>query len=329
MCLWGLIVLHWHASSCMCLVYWMLKSQLICFPQNYSLAELMPGCLYIVLLVILLLPPTILHGQARYFFCLTLRRVFLPVQSVTFSDFILADIMTSLAKALADLQRAVCLMVSGPVLFNLPGLDNPNKHQGLRTCSRGSLFVNAVLALPYLLRMFQCLIVYASTREKPNLFNAIKYATVFPVIGLSVLKYHVSQELWTSFLWYMWLLASIVNTVYCYYWDVEMDWDISWFSAETNWCWLPSRWPALKADLLYSPRWLYLWAMGSNLFGRVAWIYKLSSHLKHWKVVTFSVALVEVFRRFQWVFLRIECGLRKLQSHRWLESEGLMDMHFR
>lgn len=108
-----------------------------------------------------------------------------------------------------------------------------------------------------------------------------------------------------------------------------MDWDISWFSLETNWCWLPTRWPALKADLLYNPRWLYLWAIGSDFFGRIAWIYKLSSHLKHWKVATFSVALVEVFRRFQWVFLRIECGLRKLPSHRWLESDGLLDMHFK
>eukprot|EP00803_Ostreobium_quekettii_P001984 evm.model.scf_256EXC.3 EVM.evm.TU.scf_256EXC.3 scf_256EXC:19300-20154(+) len=284
----------------------------------------MPKATYCMLIALALFPTGSLHGASRHFFCHTFRRILLPFQSVTFSDFILADILTSVAKALADLQRAVCLSALG---FSMPRLPTAG-HSLSETCSRGAWPVGAVLALPYFLRFCQCLIVYASTRESPNLLNAIKYFSAFPVIGLSMMKYHISYESWTSFWWYMWFLASAVNTMYSYYWDIEMDWDISWFRDGKGWPW-PARKPVLKSDLLYSPIWLYYWAMASNLFGRMAWIYKLSSHLKHSRAITFSVALVEVFRRFQWVFLRVECGLRKLQTPKWLESQDPGASHLR
>ena len=35
-----------------------------------------------------------------------------PVREVTWADFLLADVLTSLAKALSDTERAVCLLVS-------------------------------------------------------------------------------------------------------------------------------------------------------------------------------------------------------------------------
>ena len=50
--------------------------------------------------------------DARQFFTSTLYRVATPVREVTWADFLLADVLTSLAKALSDTERAVCLLVS-------------------------------------------------------------------------------------------------------------------------------------------------------------------------------------------------------------------------
>ena len=47
------------------------------------------------------------------------------------------------------------------------------------------------LSLPYLWRLMQCLRVYNDTGARPQLFNALKYSTAFPVIILSSLKYQV------------------------------------------------------------------------------------------------------------------------------------------
>lgn len=52
----------------------------------------------------------------RQFFARTLFRVATPFREVTWADFLLADILTSLAKALSDLERAMCHMLAGPVM---------------------------------------------------------------------------------------------------------------------------------------------------------------------------------------------------------------------
>ncbi len=71
------------------------------------------------------------HGVQgnRQFFARTLFRVATPVREVTWSDFLLADILTSLAKALSDSERALCHMVAGPVMV-------PHASQQVQGCRR-------------------------------------------------------------------------------------------------------------------------------------------------------------------------------------------------
>lgn len=54
--------------------------------------------------------------ETRLFFSSTLFRVATPVREVTWADFLLADVLTSLAKALSDTERAICLLASGPIM---------------------------------------------------------------------------------------------------------------------------------------------------------------------------------------------------------------------
>lgn len=273
------------------------------------MALLVPCFLYISLLLLVVCPVNICYKDARIFFAKTLVRAICPIQNVTFADFILADILTSLAKAMAETQLALCLLVSGEAI---PGLIESTLSDPIGTCGRGSWHVNFVLALPYICRLAQCIIVYWTVGDTNQLFNALKYSTAIPVIIFSYIQYHTgdgaSFEMW----WTLWLLASTVNTLYSFYWDIEMDWDISWFSQGqgNHGC---GRFPVLKSDLLY-PKIFYFWAILSNLFIRVLWIYKLSSHLRFSKGISFLVSFLEVIRRHQWVFIRVECGLRK--SHK-------------
>ena len=51
------------------------------------------------------------------FFAHTLFRVITPFREVTWSDFLLADVLTSLAKPLSDAERAVCHLLTGPVML--------------------------------------------------------------------------------------------------------------------------------------------------------------------------------------------------------------------
>ena len=71
----------------------------------------------------------------------------------------------------------------------------------------------------------------------------------------------------------------------------------------------------LKDKLQYS-RIFYVYLMLSNLALRLAWVYKVSPHLRQNLLTVLIFTLLEVFRRFQWIFARIEVELRKLQISR-------------
>lgn len=74
-----------------------------------------PPVMYATSLFILLVPGKWLRRTSRSFFCTTLWRVLVPFQPVTWADFLLADILTSLAKSSSDLARSICLMLHGEV----------------------------------------------------------------------------------------------------------------------------------------------------------------------------------------------------------------------
>lgn len=59
---------------------------------------------------------------------------------------------------------------------------------------------------------------------------------------------------------------------------------------------------------------LYRALIAVNLVLRVAWTYKLASHLRHLRWFVMTMALLEIFRRFLWAFVRIENELRKVQG---------------
>lgn len=252
-------------------------------------------------LVVWLMPSRGFYRQTRIAFLKTCGKVLFPVFRVTFSEFLLADILTSLARSIADWVRGVCVLTFSSI----------SETSELEFyCGRRSIYTNLALALPYFIRMIQCLSLHYQDHDRVQFFNAVKYFTAFPVILSSMMK-HRASSLQSTQIWNrVWILASVLNTGYSYYWDVEMDWDISWFRHEKDnsvVSWLP----IMRSDALYSPQWVYSFALVTNFMIRVAWIYKLSLHLPYTQGIHLLVSVLEVCRRCQWIFIRFENGLRK------------------
>ncbi|XP_073153683.1 uncharacterized protein [Henckelia pumila] len=67
--------------------------------------------LYAAVAFTLMFPFHIFHLASRYFLLRTLWRILLPLQAITFADFFLADILTSMSKVFSDLERSVSRMV--------------------------------------------------------------------------------------------------------------------------------------------------------------------------------------------------------------------------
>ncbi|GLT84488.1 hypothetical protein SLE2022_027130 [Rubroshorea leprosula] len=265
-----------------------------------SLAASQPVFLYIAVTLVLIFPFDIFYLSSRYFLLRTLWRIALPLQPITFPDFFLADILTSMAKVFSDLERSVCRMVHRQVA-TIAWFEADS------VCGSHSAAIPLVLVFPYIWRLMQCLRQYKDTKEKATLFNALKYSTAVPVIFLSALKYHVLPDRWTSIYRPLWLLSSLVNSLYSFYWDVTRDWDMSGFSRIFKF-----NKPNHLSNLLYGQKWVFFWVISSNLILRCTWTYKLSAHLRHNYLTVFTVTVLEMLRRFQWIFFRVENEWNKI-----------------
>ncbi|KAB2095145.1 hypothetical protein ERO13_A01G013400v2 [Gossypium hirsutum] len=266
-----------------------------------SLAASQPVLLYFAVVMLLIFPFDIFYFSSRYYLLRALWRIVLPFQAITFPDFFLADILTSMAKVFSDIERSVCRMVHRQVA-TIAWFEADS------VCGSHSVAIPLVLVLPYLFRFFQCLRQYRDIGERSALLNALKYSTAVPVIFLSALKYHVLPESWTNFYRPLWLLSSVLNSLYSFYWDVARDWDFSFarmFKFNKS---------HLYSHLLHGRTWVYFWVIGSNLILRCTWTYKLSAHLRNNYLTVFTIAALEIFRRFQWIFFRVENEWNKINS---------------
>ncbi|GJX79558.1 ERD1/XPR1/SYG1 protein, partial [Tanacetum coccineum] len=241
-------------------------------------------------------------------------------KAIAFADFFVADILTSMSKVFSDLERSVCRMVHRQVA-TIAWFEADS------VCGSHAIAIPIVLVLPYIFRLFQCLRQYKDTREKTSLLNgnllfccvlrssrssvisALKYSTAVPVIFLSALKYHVFPDNWINFYRPLWLLSSFLNSLYSFYWDVTRDWDLSCFTRIFKFTK-----PHIVSQLIYGQKWVYLWVIGSNLILRCTWTYKLSAHLRHNHLTVFAITTLEIFRRFQWAFFRVENEWNKMSS---------------
>lgn len=203
-----------------------------------------------------------------------------------------------------------------------------------RSCG-SSFLVPCVIALPYLIRLRQCLTEYRRARaEDPpasaaHLCNALKYASAFPVIALGTLERNslaapaiFSKDGLTR----GWYAAVIVNTLFSFYWDVTHDWQLTLFTTAaatgggggygsaggggSGSGGSDGSYPfGLRRHRHFVTAELYYIAIALDFLLRCAWSVKLSPHLdvlSEMEGGIFVFELLEIFRRWLWLFFRVE-----------------------
>ncbi|CAK7266965.1 protein-ER retention protein [Sporothrix epigloea] len=280
-------------------------------------------------------PPWTLPQDGRRRFAATLRRVAVgglaEAQHGKFGDILLADVLTSYSKVLGDLYVCICMFffASGRAGASSEpsATDRPDRNCG------GGVIVPLIMAMPFLARFRQCLIEYVRVRRSmrdrsydpammgwggQHLANAAKYATSFPVILFSALQRSAkaAEDAGTtaaavSTAYYrLWVLAVTVNSLYSFYWDVAKDWDLTLFDGVQARNGPDHPW-ALRRRLLINrgqPLTYYV-VSAFDLVLRCTWSLKLSPHLDHvadFESSLFLMELLEVLRRWVWIFFRVE-----------------------
>ncbi|SPO00888.1 related to ERD1 protein, required for retention of luminal ER proteins [Cephalotrichum gorgonifer] len=267
---------------------------------------------FLVSLCVLFCAPlrSLSHGGRRRFLA-TLRRVSLggiaESRDGKFGDVILADALTSYAKVLADLFVAACMFITP----RASATGRPDR-------SYGGNFVPLIVAIPSMIRLRQCLIEYFRVRRAPyhpstgwggqHLANALKYSTAFPVVILSTLVSHSGHTGGPGAgLRFAWFLASLVHSTYAFYWDVAKDWDLTLLNGarERN---SPEHPFGLRRRTMF-PSWTYYAVVAGDLVLRLAWVFRLGpglARLPDSEGTVFLLQALEVFRRWVWIFFRVE-----------------------
>lgn len=103
-----------------------------------------------------------------------------------------------------------------------------------------------------------------------------------------------------------WVVAIMANSFYSFYWDVMKDWDLTLFCDARD---APGQPWALRRQRMFRPDTIYYAAIVIDLILRCTWSLKLSTHLYHvgdFEGGIFVIEVIEILRRWMWVFLRVE-----------------------
>jgi EXS family len=302
--------------------------------------EILPALYLVLLLLLFALPVFRFSRNGRYRFLRTLKRVSIgglapKNQDGKFADIILADVLTSYSKVLGDLFVCICMFFTkGTSSTAMPN----------RACG-GDFLVPIIVSIPSFIRLRQCLIEFIRVRKHrqasdgwggQHLSNALKYFTAFPVIFLSALqrghdpsKIPISETGLHRF-WYVpfsispaqltvgRLLFVFLNSFYSFYWDVAKDWGLHLFSSASKRD-HPDYPYGLRLHRHFHANTIYYTAIAINLLLRCTWSLKLSPHLGHLndrEGGIFMMEILEVMRRWLWIFLRFESEWSKSSPHR-------------
>lgn len=203
-------------------------------------------------------------------------------------------------------------------MFFSPGVSSTDKPD--RSCG-GAYMVPIIISIPSLIRLRQCLIEFSRVRNGPknastgwggqHLANALKYSTAFPVIILSALQRGTNPAdigMTEAGLFRLWLLFVFLNSFYSFYWDVAKDWDLTLFSPSPVRNFPDHPW-GLRRHTHFHTKEMYYGAIIIDLMLRCTWSFKLSPHLDHFNDLEggiFVMELLEVLRRWMWIFFRVE-----------------------
>lgn len=99
-------------------------------------------------------------------------------------------------------------------------------------------------------------------------------------------------------------LAAITNSLYSFWWDVSMDWDLTLLSKQQH------KQPfGLRQQRVFRLPMAYYLVVAFDIILRFAWSFKLSLHLVYLDGIEggiFLLEIMELLRRWVWVYFRVE-----------------------
>ncbi|KAG0342619.1 hypothetical protein BG000_003226 [Podila horticola] len=232
--------------------------------------------------------PIFNYGARRWFLTSIWRIVASGFKSVEFRDFFIADEMNSLSYSIEQFEFAICAYIHR--WDDLP-----------LYCKTSQMWITPfVTALPPWFRFMQCIRRFKDTAEWfPHLVNAGKYTSSL----VTLFVYFAFRHYGSNALKVAYIFVAIVSSSYTFVWDVYMDWGLFRFGKYGG---AAYGHPFLRPELVYSKVWVYYMAIVLDFVGRFAWVVRFMPLNVDVTILSFSLALVEVLRRWQWNFFRLE-----------------------
>ncbi|WAR54930.1 hypothetical protein PtB15_4B548 [Puccinia triticina] len=226
-----------------------------------------------------------------------------PAHPTRFPDIIIADLLTSLARPIADLALLLALLLR------------------LRPPAQAALAI-LVNALPYLLRLKQCLndLAVSPANKRRSALNALKYASAIPMVAVQQTRRLGGPGAGPSTA--VWLATCLLNSAYSTYWDVANDWGFSLPQIVALFPHHPSQQQPHRKTELEGPAGpaptstrilfpapernsVYLALIASNAVLRHLWLLALLTPSSGPRS-GFAIQAAEVLRRALWLLLRLE-----------------------
>ncbi|XP_073144669.1 phosphate transporter PHO1 homolog 9-like isoform X2 [Henckelia pumila] len=258
--------------------------------QRYqTLTELVPAGLVMVLLLITFCPFNIIYRSSRFFLIrCTWHCLLAPFYKVTFSDFFLADQLTSQVQAFRSVQFYICYYGWG---------DFKRRSNQCLESKVYEIFFIVVAIIPFWSRVLQCLRRMFEEKDLMQGLNSLKYFSTVAALIIRTIYDFRKGTFWKIVA----ASSSGVTTIFNTYWDIVMDWGLLRKKARNPW---------LRDKLLISNKAVYFVAMIVNILLRLVWMQLVldfdEAPFLHRRVVITLVACLEILRRGIWNFFRLE-----------------------
>ncbi|KAJ6350833.1 hypothetical protein OIU78_006869 [Salix suchowensis] len=257
--------------------------------HSYSQVQAIPGLLLLSFLLLLVCPFNFCYRSSRYSFLRVIKNIILsPLYKVVMLDFFMADQLCSQVPMLRNLEYVACYYLTGSY-----------KTQDYGYCMRTEHYRDlayAVSFLPYYWRAMQCARRWFDEGKTNHLINLGKYVSAMLAAGAKVAYEKEKSVGWLCLV----VVISSAATIYQLYWDFVKDWGLLQKNSKNPW---------LRNELVLRRKFIYYFSMGLNLILRLAWLQTvIHSNFEHvdYRVTGLFLASLEVIRRGQWNFYRLE-----------------------
>lgn len=248
--------------------------------------------LYYFLVLIILSIPSIPGYEYRTIFFRTIKLCFLPANTISFPEVLIADSLTSLSKVFKDLGITIIAIYA-----KLSGKDIVLMHD------TGMILIAVLASLPFSIRVRQCLIQLDSASDFYSrlaiTLNILKYLSSFPPIWIAAAA---SLGYGSSNVTMLAATSATINSIFGFLWDIVMDWGLISICRNGDGSFISFRQRFLLPTFLYIP------ASVINLILRFSWTANRVLSLKylHASHLILLVEVAEVVRRALWNIFRIE-----------------------